>query len=456
MRLLTPRRPRRCDRKATWLWSLWPALLLSLAVGFTQRGKRRFVPWATGLALNVEGHTITQSLIGLDRVQDRKAPESFAEYGCRNLPFLQWSTAHRLSHLPHSTWHGYHVWAGDDTLVHRNSKDVWGTCTFHEYTARCPNRASTARAHNWVVVGALLPQPGQPALFLPTAGRLYFRKTQLPPAEKGPPILFRTKCALPVELGREQANACPGKHLLVFDGGFAVGSVVRPLVKPEEANLPRIDFVTRLRRDGRLYALPPTVRRQGQGGPLPKWGKRLPPPRQGGRRPGAWQTGTAFRYGRWRVVKYKGVLCLWRVLGHDVVVKAVVAWVEGYKKRFTLVSSATDLSGLQMVELFCARFREGDGFRDLKQRLGREGCRAWTRNPIERTTQTLFVTMTAMRLLQLQLQEQSGDDWWLHPPWDRHKTRPSVLDVERLLRRHREGIQQCLAQWLDSEANAGE
>jgi hypothetical protein len=66
--------------------------------------------------------------------------------------------------------HGFRVWAGDDTKVQRNSPGVWGTCTFHDYSARCPNRASTVRAHNWVVVGALLPGDDQPALFLPVAG----------------------------------------------------------------------------------------------------------------------------------------------------------------------------------------------------------------------------------------------------------------------------------------------
>jgi hypothetical protein len=442
--------------KAIQLWSLWQAILLPLAVGFTRRGQQRFVEWVTGLALNVEEHTITQSLIGLDRVPDWKAVESFAEYGSWDLRFLQWGLAHRLDRLPERTWYGYHAWAGDDTKVHRTSKDVWGTCTFHEYTARCPNRASTVRAHNWVVLGTLLPNPGQPAHFLPVAGRLYFRKTQMPPPEKGPPIPFRTKCELLVELGREHAKACSGKALGVFDGGFALRSVVRPLVKPDEPNQPRVDVLTRLRHDARLYALPPPGRRDGQRGATPKWGKRLPPPRQGGRWPGAWQEGKAFLYGRVRSVRYKEVVCLWRVLGHDVPVKAVVAAVEGYRKRFTLVTSATDLTGLQAVELFCARFRQEDAFRDFKQRLGWEECRAWTRNPIERTTQALFVTMTALRLLQFALQEQRGDDWWLHPPWNPHKSRPSVLDVERLLRQHRAGIQQCLASWLDSEGKAGD
>ena len=137
---------------------------------------------------------------------------------------------------------------------------------------------------------------------------------------------------------------------------------------------------------------------------MPAWGKKLPPPRQGGRWAGPWQVGSAFIYGRTRKVHWKEVVCLWRVLGHDVKVKAVVARVEGYQKRFTLVSSALELTGLQMVELFAARFRQEDGFRDLKQRLGWEECRAWTQKPIERTSQAQWVTLSLLRLAQFRLE----------------------------------------------------
>ena len=142
---------------------------------------------------------------------------------------------------------------------------------------------------------------------------------------------------------------------------------------------------------------------------------------------------------------------MWRVSGHDVPVKAVVARVEGYQKRFTLVSSATELSGLQMVELFAARFRQEDGFRDLKQRLGWEECRAWTKNPIMRTSQAQWVTMSLLRLAQFRLEAEGEVDWWFRPPWDPKKDRPSVLDVERLFRRHRREIQQHLSDWLGTE-----
>src|SRR6185369_13726289 len=154
-------------------------------------------------------HTVTQSLLALDRPDDWKALEEFVEYGAWKPRLVEHTLAQQLEDAPGRIWHGYHVWAGDDTKVHRSSKDVWGTCTFHAYSARCPNRAATVRAHNWVAYGALLANPGGPAWYLPTAGRLYFRKSQLPGpgSTGGPPVTFRTKCALMVELARQQAAA---------------------------------------------------------------------------------------------------------------------------------------------------------------------------------------------------------------------------------------------------------
>jgi hypothetical protein len=434
--------------QATELWSHWQELLQPCAAAFTYPGFQRFTEWLTGLALNVEEHTITQSLVGLGRAADWKALESFAEYGAWDQDALERAAATLLDEAPDRLWYGYRVWAADDSKVHRSSKQVWGTCTFHEYTARCPNRAATVRAHNWVVIGALLPRPSQPPWFLPHTGRLYFRQSQLPAGET-----FRTKCELLVDLVRREAAAVEGDHLAVFDGAFAVRSVVRPLTRPQEPGHQRVEFLTRLRGDARLHALPPQERPAGRRGPNPKWGKRLPPPRQGGRWPGAWQEGKAWIYGRWRQVRYKEVVCLWYVAGPQVRVKAVVAAVEGYRKRFTLVSSARDRSGLQLVELFCARFRQEDAFRDLKQRLGWEECRAWTKNPIVRTTQAQLLVMTLLRLLQFRLEEAEGDSWWFHPPWNKRKARPSVLDLERLLRQHRGEFQRLLAEALGVERN---
>ena len=68
----------------------------------------------------------------------------------------------------------------------------------------------------------------------------------------------------------------------------------------------------------------------------------------------------------------------------------------------------------------------------------------------------MLVALTALRLLQFELQGERGDDWWLHPPWNPHKTRPSVLDVERLFRRHAGEIRQGLSDWLGDGGNSDE
>ena len=440
--------------EATLTWSIWQALLEAFACSFTRRGFRRFAEWITAMALNVEEHTITQSVLALEQPAAWKALESFAEYGGWREGRVTYTLTRLVATAPGRTWHGYHVSAVDDTKVHRSGEHVWGACTFHEYTARCPNRATTVRAHNWVVLGALLHEPGKPGWFLPIAGRLYFRASQLP-AGPGGPLTFRTKCELAVELFREQARIIGGKHLGLIDGGYALRNVVRPLVLPEGRGR-RVDVLTRLRHDARLFAMAPADRPAGRRGPKPKWGRRLEPPRRGGRWERGWRTGVAFIYGRRREVRWKEVVCLWRVLGHEVPVKAVVACVEGYKKRFALVTSAVELTGLQMVELFAARFRQEDGFRDLKQRLGWEECRAWTANPIERTSQAQWVTMSLLRLLQFRLEASGEDDWWFRPPWHKDKDRPSVLDAQRLMRRHAAEIRRLLSEWLGDEGETEE
>jgi hypothetical protein len=432
---------------ATLLWSIWQVLLQSFAWAFTRPGHRRFAEWVTALALNVEEHTITQSTLAIERPADWKAMETFAAYGSWRAGRITRSLARLVETAPGRLWHGYHVSAVDDTKVHRSGPHVCGTCTFHESTARCPNRAATVLAHNGVALGAVLENPGKPAWYLPISGRLSFRKSPLPRLSPiaGRTEPFRTKCERAVELIREPARTLGGRHLAAFDGGYALQTVVRPLLSPEDGS-PRIEFLTRLRHDARLDAPLPERHRSNQ-----KWGRRLPPPRQGGRWTRHWHEGTAFVSGRQRKIRCKEIVCVWRVSGHEVPVKAVVARVEGDKKRFTLVTSAPELTGLPMVELFAARFRQEDGFRDLKQRLGWEECRAWTKNPIERTSQAQGVTMTRLRLAQFRLETEGEVDWWFRPPWNKKKDRPSVLDVERLFRRHRPEIQQHRSDWLGTE-----
>jgi len=419
------------DAKQVWSW--WQSLLANFGSVFTRPGWVRFVQWITGMVLCGEEHTITQILVSLSLESRWRALEHFAEYGAWDRVAVERRTIELIEHEAPSRWGRYHPVAVDDTKLHRTSEDVWGTCTFHESTARSPNRAETVRAHNWVVMGDLL--PGRPWTFLPHSGRLYLRKSQLPKGE-----VFRTKTDWAVEMLRQVDAESEASVLGVCDGAYAMETVVRPCLQPPPGRR-RIEMVTRLRKDARLYhplvSVPETEGKKATGRPR-KWGRRMAAPQRHDQWDAPWHKGTAWVYGRVRKIRYKQVRCQWSVSGPDEWVHAFVFEVEGYDKPWFLVTTALDLSGEEVVEVFAARFRQEDGFRDHKQRLGMEECRAWTKEPVLRTFQVQMVAMTLLRLMQIRLDATWGEgSYWLKPEWNRRKRHPSILDLRRLFWRHR-------------------
>jgi DDE superfamily endonuclease len=230
--------------QAPRLWMEWLSLLSAFAPGFTRPGWVRFVQWVTGMVLCWEEHTLTQILTAVGLESRWRVLEHFAAYGAWDREAVERQTFRLIDQERPARWGQYHPVAVDDTKLHRTSKKIWGTCTFHESSARSPNRAETVRAHNWVVMGDLV--PGQPWTYLPHAARLYCRQSQLPAGES-----FRTKTALAVELLRQAAGESAAPILAVFDGAYAVATVIQPCLQPQ-AGQRRIAIITRLRTDARL------------------------------------------------------------------------------------------------------------------------------------------------------------------------------------------------------------
>lgn len=418
---------------ARQLWSWWQSLLSVFGSVFTRPGWVRFVQWVTGMVMGWEEHTITQILVSMGLESRWRVMERFAEKGTWNRPAVERRTIALIEHECPARWGRYHPVAVDDTKLHRSSGAVWGTCTLHESAARSPNRAETVRAHNWVVAGDLL--PGQPWTVLPHSSRLYFRRNQLPDEET-----LRTKTQWALELLRQAEGESEAPVLAVFDGAYAMGTVVKPFLQPPLAQR-RIEILTRLRVDARLYhplAAPVRVEGRKRMGRPRKWGQRMAAPPHHEKWDTSWHQGRAWVYGRVRKIRYKQMLCQWSVSGHEERVHAFVFEVEGYDKPWFVVTTARDLSGEQVVEAFAARFRQEDGFRDHKQRMGMEECRAWTKEPVLRTFQVQMVAMTLLRLMQIRLDAAWGEgSYWLKPGWNRRKQHPSILDLRRLFWRHR-------------------
>jgi hypothetical protein len=421
--------------QATQLWTWWLSLLSPFAQAFTRPGWVRFVQWVTGMVLCWEEHTLTQILTTLGLESRWRVLEHFAEYGAWDREAVERQTLRLIEQERPARWGRYHPVAIDDTKLHRTSAKVWGTCTLHEASARSPNRAETIRAHNWVVMGDLV--PGTPWTYLPHAARLYCRQKQLPPGE-----IFHTKTAWAVELLR-QAEAESGAPILgVFDGAYAVDTVVKPCLEPAPGQR-RIELVTRLRADARLYH-PPGARPRAKGRPA-KWGRRIAAPQHHVYWPATWQASRAWVYGRRRRFRYKQLQCRWAVSGSQFPVHVFVVEMAGYQEPWFLVTTALDLTAAQVVEVFTARFRQEDTFRDHKQRLGMEECRAWTKEPILRTFQVQLVALTLLRLLQVRVDQVWGaGSWWLKPEWNRRKCHASILDLRRLFWRYRPEFSQFL------------
>jgi hypothetical protein len=421
--------------QATQLWTWWLSLVSPFAAVFTRPGWVRFVQWVTGMVLCWEEHTLTQLLTSFGLESRWRVLEHFAEYGAWEREAVERQLLWVLEHEQPARWGLYHPVAIDDTKGHRTSKQVWGTCTFHESSARSPNRAETVRAHNWVVMGDL--RPGRPWIYLPHAARLYCRRSQVPAGET-----LRTKTALAVELLRQADHESAAPILGVFDGAYAVATVVGPCVHPRPEQR-RIDIVTRLRADARLYH-PAAPRLQAKGRPS-TWGPRIAAPQHHLYWPVSWQRSRAWVYGRLRFFQYKQLRCRWAVSGPQRPVHVLVIQMAGYAEPWFLVTSALELSAAQVVEVWAARFRQEDSFRDHKQHLGMEECRAWTKEPILRTFQVQLVALTLLRLLQARLDQTWGaGNWWGKPEWNRCKRHPSLLDLRRLFWRYRPEFSQFL------------
>ena len=98
--------------------------------------------------------------------------------------------------------------------------------------------------------------------------------------------------------------------------------------------------------------------------------------------PVGWQAGQAWAYGRPHRFQTNSSGAAGRSVDRAAPIHVLVVQLAGYKEPWFLITSALDLSAAQVVEAWAARFRQEDGFRDHKQRLGMEECRAWTKEPI--------------------------------------------------------------------------
>jgi hypothetical protein len=273
-----------------------PRLMLLLLGALFAKGRRTLTSWFRAAGITTDFRHAYAALWAAGRRAEALAHRLLC---CALLPLIRRAP-------------GQHLLFGiDDRPTARYGPHVQGAGVQHNPSPG-PAGEKFVYGHLWVAVSWLIRPPCWDTLSLPLRALLYVRARDVPRLAKSYPWEFRTKLELAVELVR---------WLLLWLGhtGKTVGLVVdgasakRPFLKPVLA-LGLVVF-SRLRKDARLWSLPPTKRRHGQPGPLPSYGKdKIDLAKRAGQKRG-WRSVECVQYGEKLTKTIKTFLATWRPTG---------------------------------------------------------------------------------------------------------------------------------------------
>jgi hypothetical protein len=250
----------------------------------------------------------------------------------------------------------------DDTPTKRYGPDIQGAGIHHNPT---PGRAGEKRfyGHLWVTLAWLADHSSCGVLALPLRALLYVRQKDVAQLNQEYPWTFRTKLQLGVELVVWLLGWVKplGKAVwLVVDGAYAKAPFLRPLLGQG------VVLVSRLRKDAHLCDLPPSQRKPGQRGPMPRYGKkRIELCKRAGQKRG-WQQLECVQYGQKVLKRVKTLLATWHPVGGAIRV-VLVQEEEGWLPFFCTDTTA---SVVAILEAVAARGAIEQGYQQMKEELG--------------------------------------------------------------------------------------
>jgi len=284
------------------------------------------------------------------------------------------------SKLPGLCWHADH---------HKLVKTKVKTEAGEELTA---TGVVGHRGHCWVVLAALHNiRPGKWCAF-PFKASLFVR-------QKHAGENFKTK----LQLALEMLNSLyiPQKPLLVGDNFYGAATFV---------NQVKADVLSLLKSTAVAYEAAPVLSQRRRGRPQ-KYGRRVKLIEELDQ-PERLRLHKVAVYGQTEFVELASFEGLLR--GHQRPVKIVL--VKGLRKsNFLLFTNDLDLSLVEMVEHYAARFQIEIAFRELKQELGAFNYRLRSLTAILRYVHLSFVAYALLKFLAIQGQIQPQETAWYHP-----------------------------------------
>jgi hypothetical protein len=318
------------------------------------------------------------------------------------------------------------VVALDDTPTPRYGPCVQGAGIHHNPTPG-PAGEKFVYGHVWVTLAALAKHAAWGTIALPLQASLYIRRKDIDtlPADYRRP--FRTKLQQAAELLhwlKTWSGARFSSLWAVTDGAYAQ----RPYLRA--ARQEDIVVVARLRKNAALRSLPSVVRRQGQRGPLPTYGReRIDLAKHAGQ-PGGWQAVACVQYGR-RVTKtIKTFEATWRPAGGRIRV-VIVKEEDGWLAFFCTDVSA---SVVDILEAAADRGALEQTFKDVKEVWG--AGQQQVRN-VHASVGAFNLNVWMYSLVQAWAWSKPAAELVdrVASPWDEGERRPSHADKRKALQR---------------------
>jgi hypothetical protein len=326
----------------------------------------------------------------------------------------------------------------DDTPTGRYGPQVEGAGTHHNPTPG-PAAQKHVYGHVWVILSALGYHQDWGAIALPLQAQLYIRAcdiAKLPPERKRP---FKTKLQLAVQQLcwlKPWVQGDFDECWVAADGAYAKRTFLIPARKAGWV------VVSRLRKDAALWDLPPTQRRPGQRGPMPKYGKRrISLAKRAGQTRG-WQQVECVQYGFAVTKTIKTFQATYRPAGgmiRVVLVKEKDGWVpffctDANASVADILEAAADRGALEQMHRDVKEVW-GAGEQQVRNVYSNEACfnlNLWMLTLVE---------VWAWEKPEEELSDRSKS------PWDTEYRRPSHADKRRALQREvlRAEIEEALA-----------
>lgn len=290
----------------------------------------------------------------------------------------------------------------DDTLVKKTGKKFYGLGHYPDPTDKNPG-ASKRRVlgHSWVVMALLWEKSGRWFAF--PIGTLLF----VPEAVCSKVFQFRTKIELAVMMIRRLR--WPARRLvLVVDNLYAKSKLA--WLKLEDK---KIVLVSRLRSNAALYQPPPVPKKRKRGQPR-KRGKKVSAKQLWARRSKRKKLKVK-TYGKTKTIEaVVGVMIPSRTLGNKPILVIIFPQRNG-KKMIILFSTDISMDPVRLIELYAARFKIEELFREIKTVGGFGDYQQRSFKPIKRHATLCLVAYSLLRLLSVTIPNAKrieAEPWW--------------------------------------------